>query len=57
VSQEQLRSEVFFLGYHLHWPWSELMNMESDERHAYVDLLIAQIERENARIESARSSR
>jgi hypothetical protein len=54
VSADRLRSEVFFLGYHLHWSWSELMGMESDERREYVDLLMAQIQRENARIEAAR---
>ncbi|WP_326772971.1 hypothetical protein [Streptomyces sp. NBC_01445] len=47
---------MFFLGYHLHWPWSELMDMESAERRAYVALLVEQIERENARIEAARTS-
>ena len=31
--------------------------MESDERRTYVDMLIAQIERENARIEASRNSR
>jgi len=46
---------VFFLGYHLHWPYSELMDMAADERRAYVTLLVDQIERENSRIESARN--
>jgi hypothetical protein len=55
VSVERLRSEVFFLAYHLHWSWSELMGMECDERAAYVDLLGTQIERENARIDAARN--
>jgi hypothetical protein len=54
VSADRLRSEVFFLGYHLHWSWSELMDMTSDERHEYVDLLIEQIQRENARIEASK---
>jgi hypothetical protein len=48
---------VFFLGYHLHWSWSDLLDMESDERRTYVDMLIAQIERENARIEASRNGR
>ncbi len=48
---------MFFLAYHLHWAWSELMDLESGERAAYVQLLVAQIERENASIESARSGR
>jgi hypothetical protein len=55
VEQETLRKEVFFLAYHLHWSWSELMDLEIDERHAYVQLLVEQIERENAQLESSRS--
>jgi hypothetical protein len=31
------------------------MDMESDERRAYVEMLVAQIERENARIEASRN--
>jgi hypothetical protein len=54
MSLERLRSEVFFLGYHMHWSWSELMGMESDERGTYVDLLVAQIERENANVAAVR---
>ncbi|MFN7997422.1 MAG: hypothetical protein U0Q18_27645 [Bryobacteraceae bacterium] len=45
---------MFFLAYHLHWSWSELMAMPVDERRAYARMLIEQIERENAQIESAR---
>jgi hypothetical protein len=55
VSLDQLRREVFFLGYHLHWAHSELMDMASGERRAYVSLLVDQIERENSRIEAARN--
>lgn len=54
LSLKRLRTEVFFLAYHLHWSWSELMAMECDERAAFVDLLVEQIERENARIATAR---
>ena len=49
-----LRTEIFFLAYHLHWPWSELMSLDTAERHAYAQLLVEQIERENARIEEGR---
>lgn len=52
---ERLRDEVFFLAYHLHWSWSELMGLESAERRAFVELLVSQIERENARIEASRN--
>jgi len=49
-----LRQEIFFLAYHLHWPWSEIMEMDSSERRNFVKLLADQIERENAQIKSAR---
>jgi hypothetical protein len=48
-----LREEIFFLAYHLHWSWEELMGLDSEERRAYVQLLVEQIERENARLASA----
>lgn len=54
VDAEGLRKEIFFLAYHLHWSWGELMNLEVEERRAYVGLLMEQIERENAQIEAAR---
>jgi hypothetical protein len=36
---DRLRQEVFALGYHLHWGWAEAMELEIDERRAYVRLL------------------
>ncbi|MBZ4417438.1 hypothetical protein [Myxococcus sp. RHSTA-1-4] len=45
---------MFFLAYHLHWSWSELMELDSGERRAFVRLLVEQIERENAQLESSR---
>jgi hypothetical protein len=45
---------VFFLAYHLHWSWDDLMNLEIEERRAFVNLLVEQIERENAQIAAAR---
>ena len=53
VDEDSLRKEVFFLAYHLHWSFAELMDMEVGERGAYVGLLVEQIERENARIAEA----
>jgi hypothetical protein len=49
-----LQKEIFFLAYHLHWSWSEIMALATDERQSFVRLLIEQIERENAQIEAAR---
>lgn len=46
---------MFFLAYHLHWGWNELMDLDTDERRAYVRLLMEQIERENERIAQARA--
>jgi hypothetical protein len=54
VSEEGLRQEVFFLAYHLHWSHAELMALETTERQAFVKLLVEQIERENAALESSR---
>ncbi|WP_437594124.1 DUF6760 family protein [Sorangium sp. So ce1000] len=54
VDQEELRKEIFFLAYHLHWSWNELMDLDVAERRAYVRLLVEQIERENAQIEASR---
>ncbi|MBV9788462.1 MAG: hypothetical protein JOZ51_09840 [Chloroflexi bacterium] len=45
---------MFFLAYHLHWSYNDLLMLDSAERRAYVDLLIEQIERENAQVEAAR---
>jgi hypothetical protein len=39
----------------LHWSWEELMSMPTDDRRSFARLLIDQIERENAEIESARN--
>lgn len=46
---------MFFLGYHLHWSFAELMDMEAGERRRYVELLVEQIERENAQVDAART--
>ena len=54
VDLESLRKEIFFLAYHLHWAWGEIMDLDVEERRAYVDLLIEQIERENSQIAAAR---
>jgi hypothetical protein len=54
VGEEELRKEIFFLAYHLHWSWTEIMDLDVDERRAFVALLIEQIERENAHIQAGR---
>jgi hypothetical protein len=56
LSFDALRQEIFFLAYHLHWSWSEIVDMASVERRVYVRLLSEQIERENAQIKAARGS-
>ncbi len=48
---ERLRQEVFYLAYHLHWPWSEIMALETGERQAYVRMLGQRIETENEALE------
>lgn len=49
-----MRQQIFFLAYHLHWSWSELMDLDVEERLAYIKLLIEQIERENAQLDAGR---
>jgi len=42
-----LRREVFYLAFHLHWPWSEIMALTVDERRAFVGMLADRIEEDN----------
>lgn len=48
-----MRQEVFFLGYHLHWPYGEIMTMEIAERREFVRLLAEAVERQNEEFERA----
>ena len=52
--ESRLHGEIAYLAYHLHWAWGELMDLDTNERRAYVRLLVEQIERENERLEEAR---
>ncbi len=49
---ERLREEIFYLAYHLHWSWSEIMELPSGERRVYVRRLAEQIQTENRMIEA-----
>ena len=48
---------MFYVAYHLHWPPSETLSLATPERWAYIRLLTEQLEREQASIDEARSSR
>jgi hypothetical protein len=50
----RLRQEIFYLAYHLHWPWSEIMNLDIGERRVYVQMLAQRIEDENRSFELLR---
>jgi hypothetical protein len=54
---DQLRQEVFALGYHLHWSWSEAMGLEVDERRAYLLLLSGVLAEQQAEMERANNAR
>ena len=54
---DQLRKEVFALGYHLSWSHTEIMDLDVAERHEYLRLLSEQIERENQAMQRAANSR
>lgn len=43
----RLYEEVAYIGYHLHWPYDQIMQMEHRERQRWV----AEVERINERIE------
>lgn len=49
---DRLRQEVFYLAYHLHWSWRDILALEIEERRVYVQLLAARIEAENRELES-----
>lgn len=34
---ERLFEEVAFLGYYMHWPYDEIMNMDHRERQRWVE--------------------
>lgn len=48
----RLREEVFYLAYHLHWSWSEIMNLDLTERRAFVRMLAERIQAENKAMET-----
>ena len=54
---DQLRKEVFALGYHLSWSHTEIMDLDIAERREYLRLLSEQIERENQAMQRAANSR
>jgi hypothetical protein len=54
TSEDQLRREVFYLGYHLHWSHTEIVGLEVAERRAFVGLLGEEIERQNRAYEDVR---
>lgn len=52
---ERLRHEVFYLAYHLHWSWTDILDLDLEERRAYVRLLAARIADENRQLEDDRA--
>jgi hypothetical protein len=55
--EDQLRREVFFLAYHLHWPPDQITGLPTAERWAYVRLLSEQLEQERKQVTAARNRR
>ena len=47
-----LRQEVFYLAYHLHWPWSEIMDLDVGERQTYVRMMAQRIAEDNQAFEA-----
>jgi hypothetical protein len=48
-----LRQEIFYLGYHLHWSYTEVMALDITERHEYIRLLYETLEREHESVKGA----
>jgi len=45
---------VFFLAYHLHWGYAEIMDLTTSERWAFVRQLSEQLEREQEALEQVK---
>jgi hypothetical protein len=43
---------VFYLAYHLHWSWRDILELDIEERRAYVQLLAVRIAEENREAEA-----
>jgi len=43
-----LHEEVSYLGYHLHWPLTELLDLEHADRRRYVGLIQSLAAREKS---------
>ncbi len=52
LGRSQLREELFYLAYHLHWSWSDIMEMNIGERQFYVRMLVQRIQEENEAYEA-----
>jgi uncharacterized protein DUF6760 len=52
-----LRQEVFYLGYHLHWAYDDILDLDTVERRHFVRMLSEEIDRQNASLEEARHRR
>jgi hypothetical protein len=42
---------VFYLAYHLHWSWRDILELDVAERRVYLALLAERIAEENKSIE------
>jgi hypothetical protein len=45
---------VFHLAYHLHWSPTDVLDLSTPDRRAYVELLVDQLERERQAADEAR---
>jgi hypothetical protein len=52
-ADERLSKEVFFLAYHLHWGYDEIVSLAIDERWVYVRLLADRLENEQDALKQA----
>lgn len=53
IDLEQLRREIFYLAYHLHWAHEDILGLATDERRAFLELLNEQLQREQQSVNQA----
>ena len=52
-SEQALDREIFYLGYHLHWSYNEIMDLPIPKRKKFVRQLTSEIERQNEELENS----
>lgn len=52
-SEKILDREIFYLGYHLHWSYNEIIDLPIPKRKTFIRQLTTEIERQNEELENS----